>query len=223
MWWNWKTSKSNENTPWLWYYKSFHSTYYFATGCYCSWRQRYQLLIEHTFMNICVNKCVHRAGTVQVHTHTKQKVHRGHTHTLYFEIKLSRSWNLRSLVKFHTPSVGRHEQGKHLQICMCMCALLNITDCTLLLPQRMGPKDTSPLSFSTLIFTNHNNKDHADSNSDYTGLSQVSAPPKHILRLVSGVLDCCAVWFLPLLLLSVRHFCDTTNAQKCLKAKVNCV
>ncbi|KAG8012537.1 hypothetical protein GBF38_020331, partial [Nibea albiflora] len=39
-----------------------------------------------------------------------------------------------------------------------------------------GPKDTSAqYDFSTLICTDHNNKDLADSNSDYAVLSQVSA------------------------------------------------
>lgn len=104
-------------------------------------------------------------------------------HTLYFKIKLSQPWNLRSLVMFHTLSVERNVQGKHLQICTCMCVLLNITDWTLPLPQWMGPEDTSALRMISphlkllrnLIFTYHNNKNHVDSNPDYTVLSQVSA------------------------------------------------
>lgn len=114
-------------------------------------------------------------------------------------------------------------QSKHLQICTCMCALLNITDCTPLLPASSMNRPYGHLSVGFLhTFTNYNNKDHADSNPDYTGLSQVSVhrtASKHIVRLVSRVLDCCAVWFLAPLLLIVRNFCDTPNAQKCLTSK----
>lgn len=105
----------------------FHHTYYFATGCYCCWYQRYQLLIleiEHTFMNICLH---------QLCTQCKQ-------------VRIQRRKHILLNYLSHALSVGRHVQGKHLQICPSMCALLNITDCTPLLPQWMGPTDTSLLS-----------------------------------------------------------------------------
>lgn len=121
----------------------FHHTYYFTRGCYCCWYQCYQLLIleiEHTFTNICLHQlCTQQRLCKQVHIQSKK-------YTFYFKIKLFRPWNPRSLVMFHALSLGRHVQGKHLQICTSMCALLNITDCTLLLPQWMGPTDTSLLS-----------------------------------------------------------------------------
>lgn len=84
----------------------FHPTYYFATGCYCSWCQCYQLLIEHTFMNICVHEvCTQSRNCASAYTYRAQSSPRTHTHIIFWNQTIS---VLKPEIVGHVPhAVGR--------------------------------------------------------------------------------------------------------------------
>lgn len=120
---------------------------------------------------------------------------------------------------FQPPSVGTHVQGKHLEKCTCMCALLNFTNRTPLLPHWTGPEDAILLS----IISPHWVSPTTKTTRTMLTVIQITlawarsvhrTASKHKLRLVSMVLDSRAVWFLPPLELKVGNFCDATNARK---------
>lgn len=79
-----------------------------------------------------------------------------------------------------------------------MCALLNCTDCTALLPEWMGPKDTSLLSMISphWFLTTTTTKTMLTVIQITLAWARMSV--RRTAEAVTRVLDCCAVWFLPL-------------------------
>lgn len=148
----------------------FHPTYYFATGCYCSWCQYYQLLIpeiEHTFMNI--HLCLSFPERASTHTYSAEGSPR--IRTLLF-------WNqTMSALKFEMAGDVPHTVSRETcarktptdHTCVLHYILLIALHC-FLNERALRTPFCSVWIFHT-NFHHHNNKDHADSNSDYTGLS----------------------------------------------------